>query len=120
MTKTLLIHGTHGSEDSERAVLPFIVGNVAATSDQHTIVFLTSEGVRMATTGYAESVEKEGFQPAQDLIASYISNGGVLWACGACTKPRGITDADLIAGAKIVTAANLVEIMVGDASIISF
>jgi intracellular sulfur oxidation DsrE/DsrF family protein len=47
---------------------------------------LTVEGVRLATYG------------------------GQIWACGACTKPRGIGEADLIPGAKIVTAANVVNI----------
>ena len=43
---------------------------------------------------------------------SFLANGGKIWACGACTKPRGITEADLIEGAQIVTAANLVEVLV--------
>ena len=46
------------------------------------------------------------------LMQSFISNGGKIWACGACTKPRGITQDDLIDGAQIVTAANLVEELV--------
>jgi predicted peroxiredoxin len=45
-------------------------------------------------------------------MQSFISNGGKIWACGACTKPRGITQDDLIEGAQIVTAANLVEAIV--------
>jgi sulfur relay (sulfurtransferase) complex TusBCD TusD component (DsrE family) len=42
-------------------------------------------------------------------MQSYLQNGGTIWACGACTGPRGITEADLIPGAQIVTAVNLVE-----------
>jgi predicted peroxiredoxin len=105
----ILVNCAHGSEDPERAILPFIVGNVAASADQEVIVFLTIEGVRLATKGYAESVTKEGFQPANEVIQSFLANGGEIWACAACTNPRGITDADLIPGAKIKTAANLVE-----------
>jgi uncharacterized protein len=115
----ILVHATHGKEDAEKAILPFIVGNVAATAEQQVVVFLTTEAVRLATKGYADGLQKEGFQPAKQMIEEYIANGGEVWACGACTKPRGITDADLIAGAKIVTAANLVEYM-RDASTITF
>src|SRR5207249_116682 len=85
--------------------------NVSATADQDTIVFLTLEGVRIATKGYAEQIQKDGFAPLKETLNSFIANGGKLWACGACTKPRGITDADLAEGAKIVTAANLVEVL---------
>ncbi len=112
MTKPLLIHCTHGKEDAERAILPFIVGNVAVTADKQATIFLTIEGVRLATKGYAEQVTKEGFTPLKEILDSFIANGGKIWACGACTKPRGITQDDLIDGAQIVTAANLVEELV--------
>jgi predicted peroxiredoxin len=112
MSNPLLIHCTYGKEDAERAILPFIVGNVAVTADQQTTIFLTIEGVRLATKGYAEGVSKEGFPPLKDIMQSFISNGGKIWACGACTKPRGIVQDDLIEGAQIVTAANLVEALV--------
>lgn len=111
MEKQLVIHCTAGKEDAEKATLPFIVANVSVTADKDTIVFLTQEGVRIATKGYAGQIQKEGFAPLKETLDSFISNGGKLWACGACTKPRGITEADLIEGAKIVTAANLVEVL---------
>lgn len=109
MAQTLLFHATHGKENAERAILPFIVGNVAVTADKPATVFLTIEGVWLATKGYAEKVNKDGFPPLTEIIQSFLANGGQIWACGACTKPRGITDTDLIEGVKIVTAANLVE-----------
>ena len=112
MSNPLLIHCSHGKEDAERAILPFIVGNVAVTADQQATIFLTIEGVRLVTKGYAEQVNKEGFTPLKEIMQSFLANGGKIWACGACTKPRGITDSDLIEGAQIVTAANLVEAIV--------
>ena len=108
----LLINGTHGEDDPERATLAFIVANVAASADQETIVFLTIEAVWLATKGYAERIHKEGFQALSDVMHSFMENGGQIWACATCTKPRGITDADLIPGAKIVTAASVIEQLV--------
>ena len=116
----ILVNCTHGAEDAERATLAFIVRNVAATADQEAVVFLTVEGVRIATKGYAGGIHKEGFQPLDDVLKSFVANGGQVWACAACTKPRGITDADLIEGAKIVTAVNLVEYMASGAATLSF
>ena len=119
MPTKILINCNHGREDAERATLPFVVANVSATADQETVVFLTVEGVRLATRGYADAIQKEGFPPTGEVIRSFIANGGQVWACGACTKPRGITDADLIEGARIVTAANVVEEVVGGATVLS-
>jgi len=116
----ILVNATHGNEDAERATLPFVVGNVAASADQEAVVLLTIEGVRLATYGYVDSIHKEGFAPLKDVIRQFLDNGGQLWACGACTKPRGITEADLIPGAKIVTAANVVEYMASGTSTLSF
>jgi predicted peroxiredoxin len=115
MSSKLPVNCAHGAEDPERATLPFIVGNASVTADQEAVVFLTIEGVRLATKGYADTICKEGFQPLGELIRAYVANGGQIWACGACAKPRGITEADLIDGAKIVTAVNLVEYLASGA-----
>src|SRR5512143_1256600 len=111
----LLINCTHGKEDVERATLAFVVGNVAASADQETVVLLTIDGVWNATRGYADNLVKEGFQPLRESMESFVKNGGKIWACGACTKPRGITDKDMIDGAKIVTAASAVEFLTSGA-----
>jgi predicted peroxiredoxin len=118
-TPKILIQGTHGAEDPEKATLPFIVGNVAATADQDTVVFLTSEAVRLATHGYADDITFGDHPPAGKILAEYVANGGRVWACGACTTPRGITAEDLVEGATIVTAANLVEALASGASTVS-
>ncbi len=116
----LLINCTHGREDAERATLPFIVGNVAASADQETVVLLTIEGVWNATRGYAEKVCKEGFQPLKEVMQSFVANGGQIWACGACAKPRGIAESDMVEGAGIVSAASVVEWLASGASSLSF
>lgn len=120
MATTILTNCTCGKEDPERATLPFIVGNVAASADQPAIVLLTIEGVWLATKGYADSIHKEGFQPLKEIMDSFVANDGQIWACGACAKPRGITEADLIPGARIVTAAMVVEAMAKGASTLGF
>lgn len=105
----VLVYGSHGKEDAERAALTFIVGNTAVVSDNDTVVFLTAEGVRLATNGYADDVNEDGFPPVRDLIKQYLDGGGTLIACSACCQPRGITEDDLIDGAEIAGAARLVE-----------
>jgi predicted peroxiredoxin len=116
----VLINCTHAKDDPERAILSFITGNVAATADQEAKILLTIDGVWLATRGYAGGVAQEGFPALQEVLDSFVKNGGEIWACGACTNPRGITQEDMIPGAKIVTAVNVVEYMVSGASTLSF
>jgi predicted peroxiredoxin len=104
----VMAHATHGRENPERATLPLIVANVAATAEQEAIVLLTIEGVWLATKGYGDDIHHEGMPPFAEVLASLVANGGQLWACGACTKPRGITEEQLIEGARIISAADIV------------
>jgi predicted peroxiredoxin len=46
--------------------------------------------------------------PLREVVSSLLASGGEIWACGACTKPRGIVDADLIEGARIISATEFV------------
>jgi predicted peroxiredoxin len=120
MAVKILTSATHGKEDAERATLPFIVGNVAAAADQEAVVLLTSDGVWLATQGYADDIHREGFPALKDVMREFVANGGQIWACGTCTKPRGITERHLIEGGKIVTAANVVEYLAEGASVLTF
>jgi predicted peroxiredoxin len=103
-----MAQSTHGLDDPERATLPFIVANVAASADQEAIVLLTIEGVWLATKGYADDIHHPGMPPLREVLDSLLAAGGEIWACGACTKPRGITDDDLIEGARIISAVDFV------------
>jgi predicted peroxiredoxin len=104
----MLFHCTHGRDDPERAIVPFIAANVAAASGQEAVVLLTIEGAWLCRRGYAETVTADGFPALAELLASFVEAGGELWGCSACTTPRGITEADLVPGAQIVGAATIV------------
>jgi predicted peroxiredoxin len=105
----ILVYGSYGNDDPERTTLAFIAGNTALASDHETVIFLTVEGVRLATKGYADEIHKEGFAPVRELLQQYLAGGGVLIACAACCKPRNITNDDLVEGAEIAGAARLIE-----------
>lgn len=116
----VMVHNTRGKDDVERATLAFVVGNAGLSSGQEVTMLLTIEGVWVATRGYAEGLQAEGFAPLTDVITQFIQNGGVVWVCGACAKPRGITQEQLLNGAQIVGAATAVEAMVNGAQTLSF
>ncbi len=107
----LLIHSSHGREDPERATLPFIVGNNAAIAGQEVKVMLTIEAVWLATEGGADGIHQEGLPPLAEILKEYVANGGEVWACQSCTKPRGITDEHLVKGARVAAAMQAVEFL---------
>ena len=117
---SMMIHNTQGLDDVERASLAFVVGNTALAGGQDVTMLLTLEAVRIPTIGAVNGEQAEGFPPLQEVMDSFIDNGGQIWVCGACAKPRQIGQEALIDGAQIVGAAAAVETMVNGAKTISF
>jgi len=105
----LIFNATHGKEDPERASLPFVAANVAAAAGQEAIVFCTIDAVWLGTKGGTDGVAAKGLDPLSKIYADFVSKGGKVWLCGACTKPRGIVEGQLAEGSTIVGAAKLVE-----------
>lgn len=120
MSQRLLFNCTHGAESPERAILPFVAANVAATAGLEAIVVCTIEAVRLGTRGGCEGVVSDGLAPLADLLPEFVANGGEVWLCGACTKPRAITEEHLAPGVKIVGAAKIVETIATGATPIAF
>jgi len=116
----VLIHNAHGKEELERASLAFVAANTALVSGQQATVLLTIEGVRIATHEYAQGLQAEGFASLSELVAQFVKGNGTIWVCGACAKPRQITEADLIPGARIIGAATAIEALVSGAQSLTF
>lgn len=120
MGTKLLFMCTHGKDDAERATLPFVAANVAATAGQEAIVICTIEAVWLGTVNGTMGIEAKGLPVLSNLVSEFVGNGGKVWLCGACTKPRGITEGQLEKGAAIVGAAKIVEEIVAGAKPVSF
>ena len=120
MSERLIFNCTHGKEDPERATLPFVAANIASTAGQDAVVLCTIDAVWLGTEGGAEDVASPGLPVLKDLYLEFVENGGQVWLCGACTKPRGITEEALAKGAAIVGAAKVVEEVVAGARTIAF
>ena len=120
MSERLIFNCTHGKDDPERATLPFVAANVAATAGQDAVVLCTIDAVWLGTEGGTEGIASPGLPVLNDLLGEFVDNGGQVWLCGACTKPRGIGEEDLAKGAAIVGAAKVVEEVVAGARTIAF
>jgi predicted peroxiredoxin len=102
---------TRAKDDTDRATVGFVVANAALGCEQDTMVFLSTEGVRLAVKGYADDVHEEGFAPLKELISSFVDAGGTILVCSPCFKKRDLTDDQLIPGARLVGGAKLVEFL---------
>ena len=120
MNSKLIFNCTWGREDPERATLPFLAANIAATAGQEAVVLCTVEAVRLGTKGGTQGVEAAGLPKLCELVDQFVANSGKVWLCGACAKPRGITEEQLADGVSIVGAAKVVEEVVAGARTVAF
>lgn len=108
MPRKMLVNCSFGKDDAEKSTVAFIVASAATAADKETAVFLTCEGVWLATKGGADDVRADGHQPLKEFLDAFIEYKGQLWVCPACAKARGIGEKDLIASAQLAGAARVI------------
>ncbi len=111
---------TNAKNDADRATVGFVVANAAAGSDQETMIFLSTEGARLAEEGYADDIHEEGFSPLKELMANFVEAGGTIWVCSPCFKKRGLDESKLIKGATIVGGAKFVEFLASGSPCVTY
>jgi predicted peroxiredoxin len=107
-------------DNTDKATVGFVVANAAAGSDKETVVFLSTEGVRLAQKGYADDIREEGFAPLKELMDNFAKAGGKILVCSPCFAKRKLDDKNLVDGAVIVGGAKLVEFLSGGSPCISY
>ncbi len=107
----ILVSITNAKNDTDRATVGCVVANASVASGVETVIFLSTEGVRLAQEGYADDIHEEGFAPLKKLLTDFVDNGGNVWVCSPCFKKRGLDENKLVPGATIVGGAKAVEFL---------
>ncbi|MCH7635420.1 MAG: DsrE family protein [Proteobacteria bacterium] len=111
MVGNVLVNCAYGKNNPEEATVAFIAASAAVTRSTATAVFLTSDAVRLATPGYADGVQADGYEPLKVFLDKFLEDGGKLWVCPACAKARDMTQDDLIGGATIDGVPTMLEFL---------
>jgi uncharacterized protein len=120
MTKRFCVSLTYAKNDTDKATVAFVVANAAVASDKESIVFLSTEGVRLAQKGYPDDIHEQGFAPLRELMANFVKAGGKIYVCSPCFKKRGLDENKLVDGAVVVGGAKLVEFLSENAASVSY
>lgn len=102
---------TCAKDNTDKATVAFVIANAAVASDKDAMVFLSTEGVHLATKGYSDGIHEEGFSPLKELMDNFIKAGGKVFVCSPCYKKRGYGEDQLIEGATMIGGAMLVEFL---------
>ena len=110
MSEKFCVTLKHSRSDGDKATVAMVVANAAIASEKETLVFLSTDGVWLASRGEAEKIDEGApFASLKELLDKFLAGGGTLIACAPCLKKRGISEEMLIDGAKPGGGAVLVE-----------
>ena len=84
-----------GSDDPTKAAFPFLHGNALAEAGHTVQIFLLGEAVSLMRSSVAHAVVPVGWPPLVEALSKAPANKIQIYACGACSRARGITEADL-------------------------
>lgn len=106
MGKTLFIlnDGPYGTERSYNGLR--LAGSLSKVEGEEVHVFLIGDAVACVKSGQKVP---EGFYNIQLMLNKVIRAGGAVGVCGTCMDARGISEPELIEGARRSTLAELTE-----------
>jgi predicted peroxiredoxin len=108
MTRELVVKVTCGIDSPERANQGFTVAATAASAGATVSLWLTGEGVWLATPERGSELALPLATPVPDLLATVLELGTVT-VCSQCAARRLLTEEHLVPGVRIAGAPVFVE-----------
>jgi predicted peroxiredoxin len=91
----ILMKSAWGSDDPTKAAFPFLHGDALSEAGHEVQIFLLGEAVSLMRKSAANAVVPVGWPPLSEALTKIVAKKIPIYACGACSRARGITEADL-------------------------
>ena len=108
----IMMKSAWGSDDPTRASFPFAHGLALADAGHDVQIFLTGEATYLMRKVTADDVMPIGWPPLSEMRKEVVAKHIPVFACGACSRARGVTETDLATwGAKFGNPAIFVSLV---------
>jgi sulfur relay (sulfurtransferase) complex TusBCD TusD component (DsrE family) len=91
----IMMKSAWGSDDPTKAAFPFSHGLALAEAGHEVRIFLLGEAVVLMRKVVAEAVTPVGWPKIAETLDKLAARHTPIYACGACSRARGVTEADL-------------------------
>jgi predicted peroxiredoxin len=91
----IMMKSAWGSDDPTKAAFPFLHGHALAEAGHEVQIFLLGEAVGLMRAATAKAVVPVGWPPLSEALEKVVAQKIQIYACGACSRARGIVDSDL-------------------------
>ena len=92
----IMMKSAWGSDDPTKAAFPFAHGLALSEAGHEVKIFLLGEAVNLMRKAVAESVTPVGWPKIGETLEKVAARHIPIYACGACSRARGVTEADLV------------------------
>ena len=111
-TLKIMMKSAWGSDDPTKAAFPFSHGLALAEAGHEVQIFLLGEAVVLMRKTVADAVTPVGWPAVGGTLDKLAARHVPIFACGACSRARGVTEADLSTyGAKFGSPAIFVGLV---------
>ena len=111
-TLKIMMKSAWGPDDPTRAAFPFAHGLVLAEAGHEVQIFLLAEATSLMRKSMANAILPVGWPPLSEMREKVVAKHIPIFACGVCSKARGVTEADLSTwGAKFGNPAIFVSMV---------
>ncbi len=91
----ILMKSAWGSDDPTKAAFPFSHGLALAEAGHEVQIYLLGEAVVLMRKTVANAVTPVGWPPVGETLDKVVAKRIPIYACGACSRARGVTEGDL-------------------------
>ncbi|MGB5986825.1 MAG: DsrE family protein [Desulfobacterales bacterium] len=117
MTDQIVITIACGTDDPNRSTRGLMLAMAAHKEGKKVSVFLLDEGVNLAREGVVENLRAATGDSADDHMAYLQAHGVPILVCTPCAAARQLKPEDMVEGAQMAVAADLVHLSCEGASI---
>lgn len=110
MTNKVLILLSCGTNNTNRSTRAIHLATVAHKEGKEVNIFLLDEAVYLAKEGLIEHVRAATGDVADDLLTYLQANEVPIMVCTPCAKARRIEEGDLIEGARLAPASEMIHL----------
>ncbi len=118
MSKNFVVVCSCGTDNPNRATRAIHLATIAHKEGKNVTLFLLDDAVFLAQKGMINHLRAATGDVADDLMTYLQGHDVPILACTPCAKSRQITEDDMIEGARMGTAMELIQLC-SDAAVIS-
>jgi uncharacterized protein len=105
----VIVSCAHGAEKPDSVIVSYLTAGAALDAGKDVVLWLTSEGVRLALRGYVDPIREGQEPPVKRVHDQFIEKGGRFYVCPVCFNDRSLDEGELVQNAELKGATPLLE-----------